>query len=547
MSVRGVAATAAFREQFTISRLGVKGGLPFEPTSHRSFSMRLMLSRRFALPIVTTILAFALTLAPSSTQAAAYASGVTIAGTTVNFILNDTADTVTVSINGGPPISLNTTKGAKTFNLGSASDKFSIVVSKNEFTGYTIPTGGTVAPPAGGLSVATAAGGFALISEDSNPLVQFNSPRGITVATNPANPQFGTTYIANSQVGTPGGRPAGDGLYAVRADQSDAFGFGNTATITGFEVTPSTNSPYRLAIGGDHNLYLADYADANGGVFRMSGSLTNPTRVLAGVGGPTTLPAGQNHGSTTAVFVSGSASGTTLYTIDEDLTTFQVTGAGSTTDRNSLWRYDIGASALPYAAMPTRLSSVLLNLTGFTNDLDRGLNGNFYLSQFRSNGFEAGIIVLSPDGSTVLFDSLTQSRLLLADGAAPDIFRNVQAIAVSPDQKYLAAMLNNSQVGILPLDANGIPRLVDRLVVYTNNDINSGRDIAFDAAGNIHYVSSGQQLYRVLSPGGMHSFETSWNGSELSFAEVPEPSSALLLGAASLLLARRRRTLASTP
>ena len=62
----------------------------------------------------------------------------------------------------------------------------------------------------------------------------------------------------------------------------------------------------------------------------MSNTLTGGTQVLVGVGGPSTVPAGQNHGSTTAVFVTGTAAGTTLYTLDEDLTSSNVFAGGST-------------------------------------------------------------------------------------------------------------------------------------------------------------------------------------------------------------------------
>ena len=148
--------------------------------------------------------------------------------------------------------------------------------------------------------------------------------------------------------------------------------------------------------------------------------------------------------------------------------------------------------------------------------------------------------VLAPDG-TLLYDSLTASRTLLGNPTAVDILRNIVGIAVSPDQKYLAGLINNSDVVVLPL-INGIPDLANRLVIDTGTDINSGRDIAFDAADNIHYVSSGQALYRVLAPGGFTSATTSWNGTTYDFVLVPEPSSALLLGAGVLLLARRRRS-----
>jgi len=273
----------------------------------------------------------------------------------------------------------------------------------------------------------------------------------------------------------------------------------------------------------------------------MGPTLTAPTQMLAVVGGPSPVPAGQNHGSTTAVYVTGSAAATTLYTLDEDLTSSNV-GGTSTSDRNSLWRYDIG-TATQYSGLPTKVNTAvggaLVPLA--SSDLDRGANGNFYLAQNRAAGNEAGVIVLSADGSTVLFNSLDASRALLANPAAVDILRNIQGIAVSPDQKYLAGMLNNSDVVVLRLDALGIPDLANRLVIDTGTDIISGRDITFDAADNIHYVSSGQALYRVLAPGGFTYATTSWDGSAFSFVVVPEPTTALLVGAGSLLLLRRRR------
>jgi MYXO-CTERM domain-containing protein len=73
--------------------------------------------------------------------------------------------------------------------------------------------------------------------------------------------------------------------------------------------------------------------------------------------------------------------------------------------------------------------------------------------------------------------------------------------------------------------------------------VNSGRDIAFDAADNIYYVSSGQATFRILSPGGVTATTLSYNGTSFSFSNaVPEPGA---LAAASLsllpLLQRRRK------
>src|SRR4051794_3935492 len=66
------------------------------------------------------------------TDAAPYASGISFSSpTTVNFTLSEPADLLSVSINGGPAFTLDgSTSGLKTFNLGSASDKFSITAVK---------------------------------------------------------------------------------------------------------------------------------------------------------------------------------------------------------------------------------------------------------------------------------------------------------------------------------------------------------------------------------------------------------------------------------
>lgn len=511
-----------------------------------------------ALPVLPLICVGAAAMALASagqSRAASYASGVTLSGTTVNFVLNEPASLVEYIINGGAPVVINgTTAGTKSFVLNLPTDTFSIRVRDSAATGYTIPTGASQPAVTNGLGQATNLSGFNQISDDSNVLLHFNSLRGVAVSTNPNAPNFGQIFVSNGATGTaaagtgPNGTPipardltTGKGIFAVGAAFTDVLGGGNVAKTGGIAfAAASANSPYRLQVASNGDLYVTDWSDANGQLAKLSPTLTGGAAVLTGLGGPGALPAGQNHGSVAGVHAVVTSAGLKLYTVDEDLTTAQTTGTGSTTDQNSLWRYDIGVSATPYSSMPQKLASPLV--VGASADLDGGANGNLYLAQNRSAGNEAGVVVVDP-GGTVLWDSLTASRTLLSDPLATDILRNVQGISISPNQKWAALMLNISDVAVVPLDANGIPKIADRLLVDTGTDIASGRDVAFDAAGNIYYVSSGQQLLRAFGPGGNTDFVTSWNGTAFSFAAVPEPSTAglLALGAAVAMSRRRSR------
>jgi hypothetical protein len=505
----------------------------------------------------------AMTASSSRALAVSYASNITKSGTTVNFILNSPADVLSYSINGGAPILLDgTTKGAKTFNLTNASDTFSISAARNDAVGFTIPTGelkGTAGTGWGsGLSQQTALAGLNILSDDSNILNRFNSPRGIDVSNNPNAPNFGTVYISNSVTGSvPEALPApartlvDEGLYALRADQSDAFGYGdvgkNPTASDGFPAfsTASTNSPFRVFVSDAGDVFVADYSDANGNVFAVNADFTAAQIMLAGIGGPgwdnqtrdpvtgelvntapfpdqTAIPPGQNHGSISGIHVEGSfAQGNlVLYAVDEDINSAHF-GGTETEDRNSIWKWEIGG--LPDAngsnVTPTKIGGGMIGWFapgGILIDMEKGKDGKFYLSQNRSVGNEVGIQVISPDG-TELFNSLTETRALLGNDTAVDIFRQVFEIAVSPDQKWLAAIVNVGDVVVMPLN-DGIPDLAARMVVDTLPDVNSARGITFDAAGNIHYVSSGQQLYRVLAPGGHHVATTSWNGTEYAFS-----------------------------
>ncbi|MFN7139639.1 MAG: hypothetical protein ACK4UN_09890 [Limisphaerales bacterium] len=132
---------------------------------------------------------------------------------------------------------------------------------------------------------------------------------------------------------------------------SDILSHADAAQNPGNIFITSASSPYKLFVSANGEVHATDYSDTNGNVFRLNPDLTTPNggaQTLAVLGGPSTLPEGQTHGSITGVHVEGSyATGDlVIYTIDEDLRS-----APTPDDRNSLWKYDIG-SGLPSAVAP---------------------------------------------------------------------------------------------------------------------------------------------------------------------------------------------------
>jgi hypothetical protein len=460
-------------------------------------------------------------------HATPYASNVVKTGTSVSFILNEQADSLKYTINGGAPITIaDVTKGTKTFNLNAATDNFSIIAEKTAATGYSIAIPGQNST----LAVPSNQSGLSLLSDDASNFSKYNSPRGVSVSNNPNAPNFGTVYISNSAAGTAGGRTLGDGLYALHADQTDAYGYGDTAQNPIFEDLPlfiaSSSSPYRLTVAPTGEVYAADFADSNENTFVLQPNLQSGRYLFTGFG-----TNALNHGNSVAVYTTGSLATNDLavYTIDEDLTTFKATGSGSTTDQYSLWKYNVGGGPLPYAGTPTKVVNTIGTSANVPADFDVGADGKIYMTTFPTNtvdpsGTTARLVVFSPAG-TQLWDSFTASTAAPINSAA-DIFLNkvnhapgtdsLNDITVSPDQKWLAGFMNFSDTVIIPL-VNGLPDLANRLIVDSGTS-NSGRDIAFDAADNIYIVSSGDQLYRVFEPGG-HTISTlSWDNTTSKYS-----------------------------
>lgn len=478
-----------------------------------------MSSRRLAMLALGA--AVVTSLSPQA-NARPYATSLTNSGTSISFRLNESADNVKI-ISGGGAVTNDLgplPKGLTVTNLTIAGT-FKVQVTKAAGPGYI-------------------QGIVNQVSDDTNNFVKFANQRGLVVNKNTNSPYFGRIYVAVS-AGTVasnqfnlGGRTVTDGIYLLNADQTDAVGQGDTALHAGLNdgkgfdaLAASAESPGRLFVGPDDSLYIADWSDANGGLSVTDANVaTNAmaTNVLFGLGGPTTVT--NMHGSVSSVYVEGSLAGGNLvvYTQDEDL--------GS---RNGVYRYDIGAGPLPYSQPETL--AFTYGLGAQLTKITRGPDGKWYCSNRRAdNASTTGVFVLSEDGSTQLWSSRDAWREFTGNPTAFDVpFAECRGFDVSPDGKYLASIrANTNSLSIVPM-VDGIPVMANLVVMPTVPTTALGRDLAFDAVGNIYTVSSGQGLLRIYSPGGFSVVTTGSDGTLQMFVPQVDVSVAATDNAASEL------------
>lgn len=461
----------------------------------------------------------------TSVLATPYASGVSESGGTVTFRLNQAADTVTIIRDGVPEVLGALPAGTASFARNGATN-YQIKVSKQSGPGYMTKAPGSTGTISQGVNLQW--------SDDANKQLWFNSPRAIAIDNDPVSPNFGRIYVGNSAAGTvgtaPNTRAVGDGIYALNSDATDALGTGDTAQTGGINWGLSTNSPWKFTVGPEHKLYVSDWSDGHAGIYRLDDNLTNGVAILKGQGdnNPTsnaTPPAGWSpeptvHGSISSrVVIEGSGASMKIYAIDEDLVGTPAVSYPSPTPNpgdfyQGLYRWDVGTST-DYAGAPTRVTDfpdAVTRLTrGVTVDLTRASDGKFFLSQRRTDGNEPGLYILSSDGQTVLWDSLSATRAVTGNSTATDFLKEAWTVQISPDGKFVAFTHLNSDFYIVPIDqGTGLPDLANGKYIDAGN-VSNGRDLAIDAAGNINLVTSGHARLRMYGQGGLT--ETIFNSS----------------------------------
>ena len=506
------------------------------------------LNRCFILLALTGLL----TLLGTAVFAVPYASSVrNTGGNTWEFVLNESADAVTVLRDGGNAVNLGAIgPGRHTFDMTGFS-AFDIQVQKS------------------------AAAGWTTISDTSDPFTHFTIPSGVIINNDPSDlAYFGTVYVSQaSTVATKSGRPMGDGIYALTANMKGvdlANGFAavsdpndaSQAKHPGFDVAAGGNfsSPWRLNLDASGNLLVSDWSDEAGGVKYASRDLTSGGLVLGGVdinGNP--VPDGSGNGPDGGIFsqesdefgripLHGSSAGRvystgtvgvdlTLWSMDEDL---DVDLAVPNNDTNSVWRYDIGSATnydalaptlvINSLAIPTNSDGSVNLIGGFGPGVSSGMlyserYGHWYLNQPRSNGDTSAAVAIvdaaldgsDADAPTLLWSSIqfTIDNNLDGDLTLPDpnndVFRRIRDVTISPDGKYLVLHRNGADssahvglgdgaVYLVPLDENGIPditvegglitNVINIETLGDNGPHNSGAQVEFDAAGNLYVANS---------------------------------------------------------
>jgi hypothetical protein len=190
-------------------------------------------------------------------EAVPYASAVrNTTDSMFEFVLNEAADSITISRDGGNEIVINSpAAGRHTFDLEGFSD-FEIGVAKNASPGWTEIT-----------------------DTDANLFTHFFRATGIAINRDPSSEFFGTVYVNNpNPAPTTSGRAQGDGIYALTADMIGVDLANDFAVVTdpndtslfkapGYTVDQSlTSSSYRLTLDDGGNVIVADWSDQSGGI-----------------------------------------------------------------------------------------------------------------------------------------------------------------------------------------------------------------------------------------------------------------------------------------
>ncbi len=399
-------------------------------------------------------------------------------GYNLKFTLNENAKTVTIKLYNGNEV-------IKTIDAGQLSKGPQIVALA------------TADLPEGTFDWTITASTDAIdrpakISDNTQPQMQFYSPRGVAVDNSFESPFFGRIYATETSGGTVTNRTTKDGVYILNAALQDVTNQGSNAYTGGVNwdlktTTGSIGSPMRLTVAENGDVYLTDFSDTNSGVWIMNPATpsANFKPVFSGLtrasSGLSSLNGVNVHGSISHCWVTGTGENTKLFTFDQDYVDATATNTGN------LLQYNIGTLQTPWQQAP---SAVVYN-DGLNGNLQQNFNssiapdgrGGWWISQYRGE-----------DAATIpsLIHVGTNGMQNFNSGKTPLLIGNsyTGGMAVNYEGNVIAMGCKDEvRVFAIAYDANNVPALTLLHSIKPAMGTNSA-GLAYDRAGNLYVISN---------------------------------------------------------
>ncbi len=388
---------------------------------------------------------------------------------TISFILNENADNgVGVEIYNSSNVLVRTitiTTGLKGLNSVEwdgkdesgtllPNDSYSIKVTASD-DGYT---------------------SWTKISTDTMTVIY--SPKGIAINRNPNSPSFGVVYISNGTAGTSANAGAfynQDGFYKYHASQ-DTIGFFDG----GEDWTGSASSPWKLTIGPDDNLYVADFGRDL--AFEFDQDISPNSRKI--VINDDNKESGQY---VAGIAVAGTGADRAIYTADGHYGSF-----------TGIKKYDIGTNDVMPAGDTGYVVIERPDGGFYQYDVEIGSDGSIYFDQYRANVGEARPLLKYP-----AYTSGPAFTNADAIWDVPSTYTGAYGMALDEANNRVAfGDYYSGNVYVFNATTGEIMDTVDTGI--------KSRDIAFDAVGNLYNISSASEYWYVTSPpSGPNSYTTS--------------------------------------